>query len=161
LHGLYRNAFNDIRYILECIVQALYVDDRHPDAELVTKIEILKEVEDRREYHAVRLIDELNIDHKEKLRIQYRKLSGRIHPSHKQIVSTLIDVTDHSRALAAIDCEKVLEIYNAMRAMYDIFLYLLFVHFEEIRDSMRVNAKFLEGFKAHRQPLLSRIFKSG
>lgn len=44
-NGLYRNAFNNIRYVLESIIQAFYLDQRHPKTDIMAKIEILKEVE--------------------------------------------------------------------------------------------------------------------
>lgn len=91
-HGLYRNAFDNIRYVLESIVQAVYIDSRHPKATIKTKIEILKEIEDKIEYHAIRLIDELQISHKDTLKKEYKVLSQIIHPSYKQIVSELEDM---------------------------------------------------------------------
>ena len=46
-NGLYRNAFDNIRYALESIVQALYIDMRHPETPLRWKIEILKRLKAR------------------------------------------------------------------------------------------------------------------
>ena len=43
--GLYRNAFESIRFVLESMIQSLYIDSRHPNASMRTKIEILKEIE--------------------------------------------------------------------------------------------------------------------
>ena len=44
LSGLYRSAFNNIRYIFESAIQSLYIDSRHSHSSLRTRIEILREV---------------------------------------------------------------------------------------------------------------------
>ena len=92
--GLYRQAFNNIRYSLESIVQATYLDNRHPNTLLETKIAILREVENKRDYHAGRLIGELEgiSQYKNSLQIEYKELSQNIHHTHRQIKATLVDL---------------------------------------------------------------------
>ena len=157
--GLYRNAFDDIRYALESIVQALYIDYRHPEIPLETKVEILKEVEDKREYHAVRLIDELEIGYKEKLREEYKKLSRIVHPSHEQVVAIRDDILKDKGIPATIDCERISKIYDSMRRMYDIFFFLFMNFFPEIKESLKKNSDFIKGIKAYDLTLLLKIFK--
>ena len=159
-NGLYRNAFDNIRYILESIVQALYIDLRHPKTDLETKIEILKEVEDKREYHAVRLIDELKIDHKSKLKEEYKKLSRIIHPSHKQIIATVSDIIEGKGVPATIDCEEVERIYDSMKRMYDIFFFLYTTYFPEIKKSLRKNPEVINDIKVFNLTLLSKALKA-
>ena len=53
--GLYRNAFDDIRHLLESIVQVSYIETNHSSCDLNTKLEILKEIEDKKEYHAPKI----------------------------------------------------------------------------------------------------------
>ncbi len=60
-NGLYKNAYDSIRYIVESGVQSLYLDQNHPNSSITTKIEIWKEVENAREYHAQALIDKLDL----------------------------------------------------------------------------------------------------
>ena len=159
-NGLYRHAFNDIRYVLESIVQALYIDHRHPETPLETKIEILKEVEDKREYHAIRLIDELEIKHKDKLREEYKKLSQTIHPSHKQIVATLDDLKERDKGVpVTIDCEEISKILDSMKRMYDIFFFLFINYFPEVKEALKKNSKFVEDIKKHNLILLSKVLK--
>jgi len=159
LNGLYRNAFDDIRHVLESIVQALYIDFRHPKIDIKTKTEILKEVEDKREYHAVRLIDELKIDQKEKLRQEYKKLSKIIHPSHKQIVAIMRDIDERKGVPVTVDCREISRIYDSMRTMYDIFLFLFISSFPEVKKLLKKNPDFIELIKVYNLPPLSRVFK--
>jgi len=158
-NGLYRSAFDDIRYALESIVQALYIDVRHPKTDIKIKIEILKEVEDKREYHAVRLVDELEIDHKDKLRIEYKKLSRIIHPSHKQVVAILRDISGDEGVPVTVDCEEVSRIYDSMKKMYDIFFFLFVVYFSEVKKSLKENPDFVKDIKNYNLTLLSKILE--
>jgi hypothetical protein len=156
-NGLYRSAFDDIRYILESIVQALYIDLRHPKIDLATKIEILKEVEDKREYHAIRLIDELEIDHKDKLRKGYKNLSKIIHPSHRQYIATITDVI--ANVSIVIDCKEISRIHNSMKEMYDIFFFLFLIYFPEVKKQLQKNPDFMKLVKVYNLTLLSKVFK--
>jgi hypothetical protein len=159
-NGLYRNAFDNIRHVLESIVQALYIDGRHPKTPLTTKIEILREVEDKREYHAIRLIDELKIDNKEKLKTEYKELSRVIHPSHKQIIATFTDVFGGRGVPATVDCEEVARIYSSMEKMFDIFFFLFTKNFPEVKESLKKNLDFSKHIKSHNLILLNSSFKS-
>jgi hypothetical protein len=155
-NGLYRNAFDDIRHTLESIVQAIYIDSRHPNTPLGTRIEILKEIEDKREYHAVRLIDELRIAHKDKLREEYKELSRVIHPTHEQILVLMHDIkTDEKGIPITVNCEEISNIYKSMKKMYDIFFFLILNNFPELRESMKKDADFIKGVKLYKLGLVA------
>ncbi len=126
MSGLYRNAFDNIRYILESMVQSLYIDSRHPSSGLRARIEILKEIEDKREYRAISLIDKLEIDHKDALKKQYKNLSQIIHPSHRSVVEILGYGQTPSGLgfVAPIDCKEISNIFNSMRMTIDMILFL-------------------------------------
>jgi hypothetical protein len=159
-HGLYRNVFDNIRYILESIVQAVYIDSRHPKTRLLTKIEILKEVEDKIEYHAIRLIDELQINHKDLLKKEYKDLSRIIHPSHKQIVCIQKDMNKGKMEFypSRVDCKEIRKICESTRMMYNIFFFLLLPHFPEVIEKLKENNLFLKYVKKHRTKMLATLF---
>jgi hypothetical protein len=159
-NGLYRNAFYNIRYALESIVQALYIDYGHPRTSLGTKTEILKEIEDKEEYRANRLIGKLRMSKKNRklLGEQYSELSQIVHPTHRQIVSTLTDLRKPDKgAPTAIDCNEVLRIYDSMRGMYDVFFFLLIMYFPEVKEELQKNARFIEQIRVHNLALLSKV----
>jgi len=159
LNGLYRNAFDNVRHLLESVVQALYIDLRHPKTKLATKIEILKEVEDKTEYHAIRLIGELRIEHKDLLQSEYKKLSKIIHPSHKQVVATITDINKKRGIPATVDCEEVERIYEALVTMYDIFFFLFLNYFTEVRQTLTKGADFVNDIKNYKLYLTSKALK--
>lgn len=162
--GLYRNAFHEIRYVLESVVQTLYVDIEHPKAKVMTKIEVLKEIEDKLEYHCSRLIDKLEIGlpharHKDVLKKEYKKLSKLIHPSHRQVEVTLAEVsTGGGKGVpATVDCEEISRIYDSTKMMYDIFFFLLIDHFPELKEPLKKNPGFIKCIKLYNLTLLSRV----
>lgn len=155
-NGLYRNAFDDIRHAMESIVQAIYIDNRHPNASLGTKIEILKEIEDKREYHAVRLIEELKIAHKDKLKTEYKELSREIHPSHKQIEALLRDIkTDEGGIPTSVDCKEISRIYESLKKMYDIFFFLILNHVPELKVPIKNDSGFIKVVKLYKLGLVA------
>jgi hypothetical protein len=155
-NGLYRNAFDDIRHTLESIVQAIYLDNRHPNVSLGTKIEILKEIEENREYHAVRLIDELKLAHKDKLKAEYKELSRTIHPSHKQIEALLRDIkTNEEGVPTTVDCEEISRICESMKRMYDIFFFLILNHLPELKESTKKDSGFIKAVRLYKLGLVA------
>lgn len=157
-NGLYRNAFDDIRHTLESIVQAIYLDSRHPNTPLGVKIEILKEIEDKREYHAVRLIGEIRIGHKDKLTAEYKELSRMIHPSHRQIVALMRDIKKDEEGIpTTVDCAEISNIYESMKKMYDIFFFLILNHFPELKESMKKDLDFINGVKLYKLRLVAEV----
>jgi len=159
LNGLYRNAYDSIRYALESVIQALYIDSRHPETSIEVKIEILKEVENKREYHANRLVDELEIPYKDRIKEQYKRLSQIIHPSHEQVMATLGDVRERKGIPVVIDCSEIENIFMSMRMMYDIFFFLTITHFPEFEESMRRDSETIKTVKSHKMYLLSKALK--
>jgi hypothetical protein len=160
-HGSYRNAYDDLRHVLEPVVQALYIDIGHPDSSIEVKIEILKEIEDKREYHAVRLIDELKeIVHKEKLKRKYKKLSQLIHPSYREILS-MRKLVSRARVegVVKISCEEISQIHDTLREIYDIFFCMFIACFPEFRKSIEKNPEFIMKIKEYRLELLSKTLK--
>jgi hypothetical protein len=159
LSGLYRNAFDNIRYILESFIQSIYIDSRHPKSSMRTRIEILKEIEDKREYHAVRLINELKIDHKKTLSSEYKKLSQIIHPSHRNIVQILQDF-QLGAVIAPVNCAEISNIHQSLEMVFDIILFLRISYApENLKESLKKDSDLIKHCKTYKLPLLSRILR--
>lgn len=163
MSGLYRNAFDNIRYILESTLQSLYIDSRHPNSSLRTRIEILKEVEDKREYRAINLIDELQIDHKDALKKEYKRLSQTIHPSHRNIIEVL-DFTQKSLSnelLVAVSCKEISDVCESIKIMFDMVLFLYVSCAPRTRkEKLQSDKNLVEYCKKYNMVLLSKILKA-
>jgi len=173
-NGLYRSVFYNIRHLLESAVQALYLDSRLREMENISflepdkhidnifvKLAILREVEDKREYHTLRLIDELQIPYQIPYRKQltktYKGISQAIHPTHKQIESTMRDLTSHDKLAATVDCKEIERITTHLRDVYDIFIFLYITYFSEVKDSLKKNSKFVDYVKTYKLYLTSKM----
>jgi hypothetical protein len=161
-NGLYRNAFDDIRYALESIVQALYIDNEHSEAPFSAKMEILKEIEGKREYRAQSLIDKLKLgEHQTKLQVEYKELSKIVHPSHRHVETFLKDFKTKEQGVpTAISCEEISNICESLKRMYDIFLFLVVSNHTELIELLKKNPKFTKSVEAYGLPLLSRVLTS-
>jgi hypothetical protein len=160
--GLYRNAFESIRYVFESMLQSIYIDSRHPNASMRTRIEILKEVEDKREYRAQNLISELDIGHKDTLKRAYKKLSRAIHPSHQNIVALLETFMKGESFVSDIDCYQILGIYEHLKIVFDIVLFLYISQLPEkgtLRKRLKKNTKLGKLVRTYNLILLSKVLK--
>lgn len=162
LSGLYRNAFNNIRYFFESAIQSLYIDSRHPVSGLRTKIEILKEVEDKREYRAGTLITKLEIDHKKRLQKEYKKLSQIIHPSHRSIIEILgfTQETLGVEFVTPVSCKEISDVFESMIIVLDMVLFLYISCAPKIRrEQLQKNSELVKFSKKYKLVLLSKILK--
>ena len=153
--GLYRNAFDNIRHVLEMAVQALYIDIEHVDSDLKTKLEILKEIEDKREYHVSRLLQEkLNfknlpcggLDCKGILNTTYRELSQLVHPSHEKVVRTIaemLDIAKNDDFSEIIDCKEVEKVFNSTKKCMTPFTSYCSWNSQNFSDSPEITASLL------------------
>jgi hypothetical protein len=164
--GLYKNAYHSIRYALESMVQTLYIDSKHPYADLYTKTEILKEVENLPKYHGVQLIISFEIENKKQIdaeynhiKDEYSNLSKKVHFTYLQIVATSKDFMDSSLIRKRIDCTEVSKIYHSMRTVYDFFMFLLLSYFPELKEPLAENKEFAKTAKDHELRLVCRTLK--
>ena len=161
LAGLYRNAFNNIRYILESAVQSTYIDSKHSNSGLRTRIEILKEIEDKKDYRAVNLIGALEIDHKDLLKREYKKLSQTIHPSHRSIIETLdFPQKEPTEVVAPVSCKEISEVFESMKIVLDMVLFLHVSCAPKTRkEQLEKNPDLIDYCKKYNLGLLSKILK--
>jgi hypothetical protein len=159
-NGLYRNAFDNIRHAMELIVQAVYIDSRHPDVSLSVKVEILKEIEGKREYRALNLIEQLKIAHKDKLKAEYKELSSMIHPSHRQIVTLIRDVASKEHEYpVTVDSEEISKIFESMKGMYDIFFFLILSYSSELAQIVKKDSGFCDCVKSYALRLVAGVME--
>lgn len=161
-NGLYKNAYDSIRYIVESGVQSLYLDQNHPKSSIVTKIEIWKEIENAREYHAQNLISKLDLgelkEERKKLELAYKRLSQKIHFGHKQVLCTINDVLEHKGIPSKVDKEEIIQVILSFYSSLDIFLLLMIVRFPEVKEKLENNQAFVEFVQEKDFPILKRIF---
>ena len=161
--GLYKNAYHNIRYALESIVQASYFDSSCPDDDFPMKIAMLEEAENKPEYSFSKLTEKLHINQSYKKEIvdviikEYGKLSQKVHSKHYQFVATSNNFMNRAYKAVYVDCREVESIYNSMKVLYDVFFLLLFIHFPELKKILLENIELVETVKSHNLALLSKV----
>ena len=158
-NSLYRNAFDSIRHILESIVQALYLESRHPSATMKTKIHILSEVQDKHEYHVQSLIEKLDISDKERIKDIYRSLSKRIHPTTRTVKSIFEDFLAKDELPTVINCREISDITVYLRDVIDVFFFLYISHFPERKEQLKKDVKLNEYVRKYTPYLTSKALK--
>src|SRR4030067_3758283 len=124
------------------------------------KLIILREVEDKRDYHVLRLIDELKLDYKDRIRQIYRELSQAIHPSHKQIEQTLEDFYKRDdETVATVDCATIRNLNELLINVYDVFLILLMTYFPDMKKTMAEDRAFVNFIKKYEFYLVPKLLK--
>jgi len=158
-NGLYRNAYGNMRYILESIVQALYIDSRHPQTTIETKIHILSEVEHNQSYYFKSLIQKLDIGEKEKIKAIHSSLSKKIHPTVKTVKSIFEDYLNKDKMPTIISCNAIKDISIFLRAVIDVFLFLCIPYFSEHKEQLKSINQMTEYVKKYKLSLTSKTLK--
>lgn len=158
-NALYRNAYDNMRHILESIIQALYLDSKHPILTIEIKIHILSEVEDNREYHVLALLHKLNIGHKERIKKIYQNLSKRIHPTVETVKSIFEDYLRKDKMPTQISCDEIKTICVLMREIIDIFFFLYVSNFQECKVKLTNNNQFIDYVKKYKLYLIPKALK--
>lgn len=83
----YHQCIRELRFILDSIIQAYYVDERHHNSRMSCKLEIVKEVD--RWGFGGKLIEQTNLRHKQDLKDLYGELSTYVHSTYRELTSSL------------------------------------------------------------------------
>jgi len=156
--GMYKNAYHNIRYALEFLVQSYYIDKKYPNDSFPTKVEALTRIENNYKYQGRRLVNKLRLcaTLKKEIKKEYSKLSKKVHSTHKQFENTAYNFMDIDYHSVYVDCNEVTNIYKSMITVYDLFFLLIITIFPEIRQSLLENKEFMETIKTHNLTLSLR-----
>ena len=169
-NGLYRNAFDSIRHILESTIQAVYLDSNYaginniflnrPNPNIFVKIAILTEVEDKRDYRVQNLIRVLKIEYKERINRIYKELSQMVHPSHKQIEKIMESLTKREEKMAKpVDCKEIETVLKSLVNVYDVLLFLFFTLYPEDKEALVKKDEIIDFIKQSGFFLTPKILK--
>lgn len=154
--GSYKTVAEIIRYHFESLIQAFYVDQKHPDTSLECRVAILSEISDKQDYFTNRLINKIKVGSGKTLERFYSDLNKIVHPSHIDLpsVGTMLEEIVHPESRIRPDeFERVLEI---TRRMSDCMLYLIFTGFPELKDLANRDESVSKIVKATDLPLLRK-----
>ncbi len=141
--------------MLESMVQSEYVDTTYPNIDFEKKLNILRKGENK-ELRMNGLLKEINLPCKGGIVNEWKNLSKRIHPSHQQLIDTAVDFMSSTYGRSNVECSEVTNIYKSLRAVCNFYLYLIFVHFPEIKSPLKENKDFVKALEEHNLRLASK-----
>lgn len=152
----YTSGIQLIRYRLESMIQAYYLDQQHPVFSLQNKVAILTEISDKREYFVSPLIKKLSVGHKDIIRELYKELSAALHPSHSDF-PTIEQMLERLKGLESIiDCDKMKGAIELTKRTYDAIFFLVLGSIPGGRKILKDETGIKEVIERHNLALLRK-----
>ena len=89
IFGSYQTIFRELRFMIDSMVQAYYIDINHFKASFESKLEVFKALSEYRNFIGSQLIDRTKLGNKEKLKKLYKELSDFVHPSYNECIDMI------------------------------------------------------------------------
>jgi len=147
LYGQYHHAIRELRYVLDSMFQAFYLDKEYPDDDIYYKLEIIKK-KDR--LYGGKLIRKLDLNNKGKLKELYSTLSKYVHSSYEELEPTIKGGKVAFRVTFAFDEDLFNKCADFTNKVMDVIYFVVFNRFPQLcakvqRDAMTIN--LLKRFK--------------
>ncbi len=100
--GSYSSVFRDLRFLIDSIIQAYYIDLNHFNVELNSKLEILKALSEYSRFYGSELINKIKgLSKKQELRDLFSELSNYVHASYEECIP-FIDPTSKTDVIDSL-----------------------------------------------------------
>lgn len=153
----YTSVIQILRYRLESMIQAVYLDQQHQTLSLDQKLCILEEISDKREYFTTRLVNMISMENKDVIGKLYKSLSKVSHPSHLDF-PTVEKMIEYLKDLeASIDCSKLDAAADVMIQTYDVIFFITLHEFKEAKQSLKSNPDTKRTIEKYNMTLLNKI----
>lgn len=130
--GAYHSAIRELRYTLESMLQAYYLDTEHPLAERFCKLEILKEIE--KELYGTKLIFKLDLPEKQELKEVYHILCKYVHSSFEEMKPL---ITQDKAILFKFDEDLFKKCLDLMDKVMDKVFYVVLKRFPILKNKLK------------------------
>ncbi len=148
--GSYKSVHKELRFMLESICQAFYIDFNHFSSSLDTKFEVLKALGNYGSFVGSKLIDKtkLNKSLKREIKEIYGILSNYIHPSFEESKLLLKRIKkakkDQKETLSSIIYSKKFDEFSVNKCLLNC---------KNVKDLiLKINIKFNEVYKSNEIP---------
>lgn len=161
--GAYFTLLRELRYVLESILQAHYVEDNYPNISYEGKLAILRERERHNRNVGRKLIADIGLEHDLNSEIHplYKELSDYVHPTRTELIETTKTMESYgARFVRNFFDEDALHLFKKFfTRVTDMVFYFFISDYrelipefvklkEEIRNKgLRTTLKYLEGHK--------------
>jgi len=158
LYGEYHQAIRELRYVLDSMFQAFYLDKEHPDADIYCKLEIIKEIE--REAYGGRLIDKLDLKYKAKLKELYSTLSKYVHSSYEELEPTIKGGKVSYRVTFTFDKDLFNKCADFTNKVMDVIYFVVFNRFPQLCAKVQCDAMTINSLKRFKCELSLKYLES-
>ena len=141
LSGAYESSLRDLRFIIEDMVQAKYIDQVMDESKTIDKVKSIGFLEDG-QFRGSTLVKKCNLPKNLSKRIikLYRDLSGFVHPSRE-----ISQERDMEHILDFAYSESYFNDATELhRRAYDIVVTLVLLHFPKVKKSLLSETELLE-----------------
>ena len=156
LSGLYHQSIRELRYIMESIIQAYYIDREHPEVTIECKLEIIKEID---KLVGGRLIDRTDLEHKKELKALYSDLSKYIHSSYKELKPTIEKGEVDCRVTFAFNKDLFYKCLEFSNRTMDAFFFVILSLYPEIVSKIREDQMLLKSLAENKCALSVKYIK--
>ena len=140
--GQYYSALRELRFLLEFILKAYYLDKKYPNSTTEFKIQNEERLIGRR------LIDELDLpnEHRSKLKILYKELSEYTHPT-KEELSPILSGDVGARVTFAFDKDFFNKCKEFTNKVVDVVFFIIIKEYNNIINELKKDNKLLTSLK--------------
>jgi hypothetical protein len=145
IYSRYHTAIREMRYLLDSMIQAHYLDTEHPDADIRCKLEILKEID--AEAFGSRLIDKTRLRHKQETKALYSDLSKYVHSSYEEMKPAILEGKVHARVTFSFDRELFDKCLKFTDRIMDVVYLVMLTQFPWLIETARSNQGLVDSFR--------------
>lgn len=157
--GNYHQVIRELRFILDSMLQASYIDNEHQESDIQCKLEIVKEIE--RDAFGGRLIDKLSITHKEKIKELYYVLSKYTHSTYKELEPILRRGKVDLMISPSFDEELFNQCEMLTHNVMDVVYVLLLNRFSQLKNTIKENELLVKSLEDSRCEMTLYYLRSG
>lgn len=157
LFGRYHPAIRELRYVLESMAQAFYLDSEHPRTDMNCKLEITKEI-DKESF--ARLLDRLEIPEKQRIKSLYSDLSKYVHSTYEELRPTLEDGKVWERMTFGFEYDMFKKCVEMTNRVLDVVYFLTVMRFSLVIKELTSDALTLKSLEEHQSDLTLAYLRS-
>lgn len=146
LFGAYHSAIRELRYVLESMMQAYYLDREHTSADMGCKLEIIKEI-DRERFSA--LVDRIEMSQKQRIKVLYSELSKYVHSTYNELRPTIEEGKVQSRVTFGFESDMFKKCVELTNQVMDVVYCITLQRFPQTIMKIESRELTLESFRNH------------
>ena len=157
--GQYHTTLREMRYVLESLIQAYYLDMEHPEATIECRLEILKEM--GKWATGSRIIERSRLDNGRRVKQPYLELCKYAHGSYEELEPAITGGDIGWRIRLAFNQELFDKCEDFTKRLMDAVYFILLRRFPQSAKVAKMDQSILDFLKASNCTLTLSLLDSG